>query len=282
MDVSVRVLRDAFLERHPGDAALVLERMAPSDAAVLLAEAPAASAGSTLSHMSRSVASACLEHTEVARGAAILLTMSHHAAAALCRGVPDAKRRELFAAMPEDTATRLEALLVAGADSVGAFVDPRVLSVPEGASMRQARTQFQRFGSRERPPLYAYVTRPDQTLAGILSLRRLVMTGPGTSVVTAMRTPVVTIAAGASVDAVLRREEWQRVHVLPVVDRAGVLLGTVRHDVLRGHLDRQERQTDAPAGLDVVRSFTEGYLKGLATLVLGLAHVGEREEATRS
>jgi magnesium transporter len=256
--------------------------MAPSDAAVFLADAPAANVGSTLSHMSRSFASACLEHTEVARGAGVLLTIAHHAAAALCRGVPAAKRRELFAAMPQDTATRLEALLAASADSVGALVDPRVLSVPEDVSMRHARTQFRRFGSRERTPLYAYVTRPDQTLAGVLSLRRVVMTGPGESVATAMRTPVVTIAAGASIEAVLRRDEWQRLHVLPVVDRVGVLLGTVRHDVLRGHQERQERQPGALVGLDVVRSFTEGYLKGLATLVMGLAHAGERGEETRS
>jgi len=282
VDVSTRVLRDAFLGRHPGDAALLLERMAPSDAAVLLAEAPAANAGSTLSHMSRPFASACLEHGEAARGAAILLTISHHAAAALCRGVSDAKRGELFAALPRDTATRLEALLAAGADSVGALVDPRVLSVPEDASMRQARTRFRRFGSRERTPLYAYVTRADQTLAGVLSLRRVVMTGPGASVATAMRTPAAMIAVGASIDAVFRREEWQRLHVLPVVDRVGVLLGTVRYDVLRGHLERREQEPGPAAGLDVVRSFTEGYLKGLATLVMGLAHTGARSEETGS
>jgi magnesium transporter len=282
VDATVRVLRDAFFERHPGDAALILERLAPADAAALLAETGAGLAGGVLGHMSRTFAAACLEHTAPGRCAAMLVTMPHRAAAALLRGTAEAQWREALSAMPPDTAKRVGALMLSNVDSVATVLDARVLTVPVDASMRQARTRFRRFGSRERAPLYGYVVRSDQTLAGVLSLRRVVVAAPGDAVGMVMRTPVANVTVHASVEEALRREEWQRLHVMPVVDNLGVLLGMLRHDALRGRREESERSAAARSALDVVLSFAEGYLKGVATVVMGLTQAGGRAGGTRS
>jgi magnesium transporter len=276
-----QVLMRGLLEEHPEDAAEILERLSPLDCANVLAEIAPQLGSIVALRMSRGSAARCLEAMPAQEAAALLSEMPSHAAAAVIRCVDLSAREQVLTALPGEAAPRLRALVKSLGGTVGALMDTNLLTVLEGASIREARDLFRRFMGMTSESFYGYVVGSDQTIRGVLSARDILRARGTDRVIVAMHTPVASVHAGDTPTAVLRRPEWEQLRVLPVVDDSGVLLGQIRRDALLRDVEanttaRQKEQADLGA---VFLLIAEGYCKGLARLVKGIASTpGPREE----
>jgi magnesium transporter len=206
--------------------------------------------------------------------------MPPHAAAAVIRCLDGSVQERVLTALSGAAATRLRALVKSLGGTVGALMDTNVLTVPEGASVREARELFRRYMKLTSDSFYGYVVGPDQTVKGVLSAREMLRAQGTDRLIATMRTPVASVRASDTTTAVLRRPDWEELRVLPVVDDASVLLGQIRHDVLRR--DVEANTTAAPnEQVELGALFmliAEGYCKGLARLMKGVASAaGQRE-----
>ena len=117
----------AFLETHPADAARVLERIAPQNVAALLSDAPARLAAPVLRSMLPPFVARCLEPLTDELVSGLLRAMGPQAGVAMLHYMPEARRVSLLAQLPTAMSMAFRLLLGYPKDTVGAWMDPRVV-----------------------------------------------------------------------------------------------------------------------------------------------------------
>lgn len=220
-----------FLTNHPEDAARLCEGLPPADIAVFFGEIPAGTALPVLHHLTPAVVADFLPLLPADRGGSLLAELPPDFAAGILRRMNEPERAALLASMPERAASTLSLVLRYPAQTAGALMDPKILSLPNDLHANQARQLTQR--SAQRILYYLYVVDRDQRLVGVLSLRELLLAGPHDPLTSIMRAPVTHLPVRADSAAILGHPGWRQWHALPVVDDHGVLLGTVRYETFR-------------------------------------------------
>lgn len=231
-----------FLEDHPDESARLLEALPPEAAAALLADSPAELAADVLRRLVPSFAVGCLERLGRERAVAVIEALPLGGAAVLLRRLDDAPRAELLDGLSESTRSALGRLLAYPADSAGGRMDPRVFTLPEDIRVAEA---VERLRARpEYAMYYLYVVDREQRLTGVLNYRDLLLASDDATLASVMRSPVVSLPATASGEALLGAPAWRVYLALPVVDPGGTMLGVVRYESLRDL--EWSRRTTAP------------------------------------
>lgn len=272
-------LARAFLEEHPREAALVLERLtaaeraevvrvAPEESAAALGEMVAAAAAQCLEMLTPEEAAPALEGLEPDVAISLLRRMPHETANGLVANLPDSKRDALRRALryPEGTA--------------GAVMDPMVLALPDDITVGEARLRLRR--SVGGFLYYLFVVNRGGVLVGVLDIPELMRARPRDPVISVMNSPVDHVPAWAPAAAVRAHPGWRAYHALPVTDEAGRFAGAIRYQTLR-RLEHEAGTTgaDAAAGL-AVGALGELFHLGLAGFVEGVAGVAASREAPAS
>jgi magnesium transporter len=220
-----------FLEDHPDESARLLESLAPDAAAALLAYSPPGLAASVLRRLVPQFGASCLERLPRERAAALIEELPLGGAAGLLRRIDEGRRSELLRDLTQSTATALGRLLAYPETSAGGRMDPRVFTLPEDIRVADA---VERLRARpEYAMYYLYVVDRDQRLRGVLNYRDLLLASDEQTLASVMRSPVVSLPATASGDALLAAPAWRVYLALPVVDPDGILVGVVRSEALR-------------------------------------------------
>jgi magnesium transporter len=257
-----RKLARRFAVEHPREAARLLERLPPDQAADALASCDEA-AGSVLEAMDRQAAAACLLRLPEDRRSLFFARLRADLGAPLLRLLARDERESLLAACPEPVARPLRRLLRFAEGTAGALMDPHPLSAPDDITVDEARRRLE--GGAD--DVLCVVDR-DDVLVGLLTVGDL-LTAPGDALLGSRMTKVVPrIAARAERDAILAHPAWQDHHLLPVVDRNQVLLGVIRYPTMRRlHGELAGRPPSTPLGL----ALGEMYWTMMSTVVEGVA-----------
>jgi magnesium transporter len=271
-----RLLCEAFLARHPPEAAHVLERLPAEDVAFFLATVPAESAAGTLAVMLPGAAAACLEAMDVATATAVVALQAPRTAAVLVRRLGAERRSALLARLPAPVATPLETLLRHPPDTAGALLEPHALALPADTSAAEAREALARAGREA--SCYVWVVRRDRTLAGVVALETLMPAAADRSLGDVMQ-PVASLPASADPRTIVAHPGWREWHALPVVDRDDVLLGVIGYETLR-RLEADLEGGPAHNVLADVITIAEAYLVGMTELMKGLAGPADRRGAS--
>lgn len=261
-------LASAFLEEHPREAALALERMPaseraavlralPAEASPALGEMVASSAAESVAMLEPEEAGPALDGLAPDVAIAILRRMSAETAHRLVEGLPNAKQEAIRRLLryPEGTA--------------GAVMDPMVLAIPEDISVGEARVRLR----REAPGLlyYLFVVDRQGLLTGVLDISELMRARARDPIGSVMHAPVEHVQAWTPAASVRAHPAWRSFHALPVTDETGRFAGAIRYQTLR----RLEHEAGA-GGAAAPRGITVGALGelfqlGLAGLVDGVA-----------
>src|SRR5687767_12600827 len=129
----------------------------------------------------------------------------------------------------------------------GAFGLPGTATV--GEAIGEIRTR----GDRGAPSHHVYVVGPQARLAGVVSMRDLVLARPHTPLSRLMHTPAVAVRAGDDPEHVARVMRRHDLVALPVVDEAGGLARVVTADDVMAAIetgDTEEVQQLFGAGTD--------------------------------
>ena len=266
MNLEMHLAR-AFLEEHPREAALALERMPAAERAAVV-RAVGRVAGGVLTEMVAPAAAECLALLDGVDAAPALDALNPDVAIALLRRMPIGTAEELVATLPERKRDPLRRVLRFPEGTAGALMDPLIVSLPDDISVAEARLRLR----RETHGLlyYLYVVNRQEVLEGVLDIPELMRARAREPIRSVMHTPVAHLPAWTPAAAVVGHPAWRSYHALPVTDEAGRLAGAIRYQTLR----RLEHESDAAEGGapgPTVGALGELFHLGLAGFVEGVA-----------
>ena len=225
-------LAGRMLREHPAEAALLLERLDAGDRLALLAgHIDAEQAAAVLQRMERSQATSCLASWPLDREPGrVVAALNPGHAARLLRPLEAGARAGILAACTDRVADRVRRLLGYDGDTAGAMMDADPPAAPEDLTVEACRRLVAERPGRTGGQIF--VVSREGVLLGRLELEEL-LRGPVDSPLSSLMLPAPSpIRARARRDVVASHPGWRDHHTLPVVDRGGVLVGTIGHSAM--------------------------------------------------
>ncbi|MBN2204135.1 MAG: magnesium transporter [Thermoleophilia bacterium] len=235
--ISLRLSRLNFVEAfaelaelHPVDIADIVSQVGPRERAAVLAALNTELAADTLQEMEPELRAAALAEMSLERAVKVLGELDADAAADVLADVPDELAEQLLARLPDERELDLRELASHPEHSAGALMTTELTSVRKGTTAAAALEWIRGTQPDQHAMTYVYVLDDDERLAGVLSLRDLVLADPGDAVDDIMEDDVVTATADLDEEEVGRRMTRYNLLALPVVDPDRHLLGIVTLD----------------------------------------------------
>jgi len=228
--VRLDVARSAVAEMHPADLAEILEDLDRRERAVLFRGLPVEAAADALEEVEPELQRELLETLEPGKAADVLEEMQADDAADLLADLPKEESAELLAEMEPSEAREVQQLLAYGEDTAGGLMNPEFLRLEPQFSAAQALEQV-RSQAETVPHLHdAFVVGPDGKLAGVLSLRDIIVAKPEVLVLGLMHEHPAPLNPDDPVRQVAEQAAKYNLFSLPVQDANGRLLGVVTVD----------------------------------------------------
>jgi len=235
--ISVRLSRLNFVEAfaelaelHPVDIADIVSQVGPRERAAVLAALNAELAADTLQEMEAELRAAALTEMSLERAVRVLAALDADAAADVLADVPDELAEQLLGRLPDERELDLRELASHPEHSAGALMTTELTTVRKGTTSGAALEFIRRAQPDQHAMSYVYVLDGDERVAGVVSLRDLVLAEPGDAVDDIMEDDVVTVTADIDEEEVGRRMTRYNLLALPVVDDEHHLLGIVTLD----------------------------------------------------
>lgn len=260
-----------FIAAHPAEAAQVLERQRAADVARLLEELKPEAAADVLGRMVATPAAEILVQLPPAAASAVARRMPPDSGATLLRRIDEPARSALLESLRPEDANPLRALLAQREGTAGALMDPRALALPDDVTVGEGLARVRR-AARDMLS-YLYVVDREGRLAGVLSVRELILARPSERLAAVMHSPVAAVRASAGHGGILTHPGWRDFHALPVIDEHMVFQGAIRYRTLRRLLDA-EGERPAEAAVATTVALGELYWLGLTSLLQGVSSVG--------
>lgn len=235
-------LASAFLSAHPEVAAKLLESMQPEQASEVLAGASPEVAGPVLHHMLPTSSARCAELLSESVIADLVEQLSSQAGAALLRHIPAQSRDDVLERLSPARKAALALLLRYPPNAVGAWMEPRVLTLPEDCSVDDARERLEHQEQIE--PRIFVLDRSRRVKGAVRGLSLLRSSAKGRLV--SLLEPTDALWAREAVVQAQGREIWERESEAPVVNREDEFVGVVTYSNIRRGL----RQAVNPGGTD--------------------------------
>ncbi|HEY7600510.1 MAG TPA: magnesium transporter [Candidatus Limnocylindrales bacterium] len=192
-----------------------------------------------------------LAELEPEQAADILRTLAHGEAADVLEEMPPDDAADVVAELAEheaapiliqmrpDEAAELRDLLAYPADTAGGMMTPAYVAVRADARASDVVTALRRASESAETFSYIYVVDDERRLVGVLSLRSLVLTGPGTAVRELMAPETIRVRADVDREAAARLVTDYNFLALPVVDAQDRLLGIITQDDVADVLEQE-------------------------------------------
>lgn len=266
MSNPAHTLAERFLNKHPEEAASLLDARTPERIAVLLLELPADLAAKTLTHLSAACSVDTLNHMPAADAARVLLDTPPPWTATLVARLPDDVRGRILDELPRDRASAVRAQL-APRDSIGAHMDPTALAFRETLTVAQAQSTLRRSSSRVHDRLF--VVDAQERLLGALEPIVLLSSAPDALLSSCGMRQVTRLQRNHPLPLASRQEAWKRWTAMPVVDRQDRFVGSLHRDTVK-RLERKQLQPLTSQPLSMVYSFAELLWLGFAAMTGGI------------
>ena len=208
---------------------------------------------SLLTRVDDATARTVLHEADQGSVARLLRSMEPHAAAAVWRVLPPDDRvgvarhlprelRERFlSTLPSAEKEAAQALLSLSEETAGGRMSPNFVSLPDSATVEQARRIVQHSASAE-TVFYLYVVDIRGRLVGTLSVRRLLTSPPSARIRGLMSENPVSVGVDAPIAEAARLIDQHRFLAVPVVDGtnriAGILTADDARRAVQGDADR--------------------------------------------
>src|SRR5207248_4903489 len=228
--VRLDLSRAALSEIHPADLAEILEDLDRRERAVLFRELPVEAAADALEEVQPELQRELLQALEPQKAADVLEEMQADDAADLLGDLPQEESAELLAEMEPSEAREVERLLTYDEDSAGGMMNPNFLRLSPELTAAQALDRIREQAENTAHLHDAFVVGPDGKLAGVLSLRDIIVAKPEVLVLGLMHEHPAPLNPDDPVRQVAEQAAKYNLFSLPVQDANGRLLGVVTVD----------------------------------------------------
>jgi magnesium transporter len=227
--VRLDLARRALSEVHPSDLAEILEDLDRRERAVLFRDLPVASAATALEESEPELQRELLRLVEPARAADIVEEMQPDAAADLLSILSDEESAKILAEMEGPEAREVEQLLTYDENSAGGMMNTEYLRLRPAMTVQVALDSVREQAKEIAQVHDCFVVMRDRKLAGVLSLRDLLLAAPDTPVDNLMHQHPAPLAPDDPPSRVAELAAKYNLFSLPV-EKDGRLLGVVTVD----------------------------------------------------
>jgi len=229
--VQVRATWKELSKLHPSDLADIVDDLDFNERDALFKALNDEQAADTLAELEDDkVKVTILERLGVARAADILEEMDPDDAADILQDTRAETQEAMLQEMEPEEREDVRELLAYGEDTAGGLMTNDYLEIRQEMSAEQVIEVLRREAPDTETIYYLYVTDDDGHLAGILSLRALIVAQPGTAVADIMQKRTVSVFVDDPKGKVAEIIGKYNYLALPVVDHEGVLQGIVTVD----------------------------------------------------
>ena len=228
--VKLRVPHKGLAALHPSDLADILDQLAPPDRAGVLASLADEAVADAMEEMEPEAQVEVIEDLEPARAADILEEMSPDDAADLVADLDQDTRDEILSHMEREEAEEVQELLGYPEDSAGGIMTTQFIALAEHLTAAEAIDRLRQLEPDAETIYYVYVTDDDGHLAGVLSLRDLIVAHPEVPIADVMNHEPVAVGVTATQAEAAEVVAHYNLLAVPVVDDDGHLVGIVTVD----------------------------------------------------
>lgn len=214
---------------HLDDAeiAFLLEVLPDSDVPEVLAELDPAHAAEILLTYDRSEAADLLEAMDPDDATDVIDELS------------DAEAEQILTEMEPEDAAEIRELLAYPPDTAGGIMTPAFVAISPDLRADQAIAALRKIAQEAETMYYVYVLDAEEHLLGVLSLYRIVLTGPDTPVRDLMVADPITVPADADRETAAALLTDRNLLALPVVDAQNRLVGIITQDDVADVLEEE-------------------------------------------
>lgn len=252
----------AYLRLHPERAARVLESMPVSQANAVLNAVDVATAAPVLGHMLPTCAAQCIERQPSADGALLLEKLGSQESVAVLRHLSPERRESVLDSLGPQWVMAFKLLLSYPTNTVGAWVEPRVLTLPDDCTAGEARDRIAR--SDQFAQTRIYVLDRSRRLRGAVRGLALLQVSSRRKL-TAILEPAVALWARDPLSAAQEHSVWERHTEAPVINRDEEFIGVISYADLR-RASRHANHSEPPNGDRELAEVTELIAIGAGSL----------------
>jgi magnesium transporter len=247
-------LRDLLDELHAEDIADLISELEPDEAAELLARLPAEDAAPIFERLDEHEQGELVEQMPPESVAEIASEMSSDNRADLFSLLPDAVGEQLFEALQKfdpDAAREVREIEKWPETSAGHLMTTDFVAVTPRMKVAEA-MEIVRTRARERDEfVYMVYAIDEDRLAGVVSLRDLLIADQNLQIVEVMRTNIISVPPTMDQEEVARRMAKYDLNVIPVVSDDGKILGVITiDDIIDVLVQEQTEDVQRIAGLE--------------------------------
>ncbi len=246
-------LAAAYLRLHPESAARLLESMAVEQANAVLNAVDVATAAPVVGYMLPTCAAQCLERQPPSEAALLLERLGSRESVAVLRHLPVELREAVLNSLGPQWLMAFKLLLSYPTNTVGAWVEPRVLTLPDECTVGEARERIAR--SELVAQARIYVLDRSRRLRGAVRGLALLQVSNRKKVASILE-PADALWARDLLATAQEHSVWERHTEAPVVNREEEFIGVISYADLRRAF-RQANHVEDPHGDREIAEVTE-------------------------
>lgn len=233
LDEDPETIRTQLTDVHPEDIADLIRNASLEHAAQVIARLPPEYAAQVFERLEQDRQEVLAGKIGIEPLAQLTLEMSADDRVDFLSLVPDAMNRSLRRRIEEEDPEVLEEVeeLTQWPDtSAGGLMTTDYISISARLTIRDAIDTLRRHADEAEAIDALFVKAPDQTLAGVLPLRRMLLSEPGETIADVMNHNVISVPPLLDQEEVARKLAKYDLNVMPVVSDRGRILGVITAD----------------------------------------------------
>lgn len=228
--VQLNVSYNRLADLRPADIADILEQLDTEEAGAVLERMDTETAADILNEVEPARQTEILGELDPERASDLLERLAPDDAADILSEIPREEAERLLALMPAEESQPIRDLMRYGAETAGGIMTNEVLALAQHFTAEEALT-FLRQHSEHMEMIYnLYIVDDERRLAGVVSLRELVVADPSARLETLMDEDVISVKVDDDQEDVARIISKYDLLGVPVVDAENHLVGLVTVD----------------------------------------------------
>jgi len=228
--IKLSVSQGKLAALHPYDIAQIVGDLGTQERSVIFQTLDNERAAETLAEMETEMQASILEGMSKDRAADILEMMSSDDAADVLNELPDDTAEELLDLMEHEEAAEVKELREYDENEAGSLMTTEYIALPENLTADATINELRRLAPEAETIYYIYVVDAEEHLAGVLSLRELIIAKPDTKLADIMRTRIITVGDEAPIDDAISIIRKYDLLAVPVTDADDKLVGIITVD----------------------------------------------------
>jgi magnesium transporter len=228
--VKLRIEYERLAKMHPSDLADILEDLSPAERDAVFTSLDEEVAAETLEEVDPKLQISLLEKLDEERIADIVEEMDPGAAADLLAELPEDRSDAILEEMEPEERQEVEELLEFDENSAAGAMTTDFVYLGTDATVSQVGPALRSFDGDVESVTEIYLLDDKRVVRGAVPLARLVMAQADTNLTELAETRVLSCAADMKQMELAEMFDKYNLHSLPVVDKAGRMVGVVQAD----------------------------------------------------